>query len=159
MRTLANKPLRADVAAGILAGVTGLVVIVMIWTTLVFPAPIVLGGGSTLTGNNISLTEHEWGFAQFAKGGPKICAVAGQSVNITLSNTGQNLHGFQIVYAGNFTRVDGQGLNSTDLLTPLGPPRHITIHITQPGTYYYICPVPGHRLKGMIAPCVVQSSC
>src|SRR5437870_11333628 len=49
MRTLANKPLRADVAAGILAGATGLLVIVMIWPTLVFPAPIALGRGSTLT--------------------------------------------------------------------------------------------------------------
>src|SRR3989449_8640047 len=104
MRTLAHKPLRADVAAGIGAGVIGLFLIVAIWTNLVFPAPLALGGGSILTGNSVSLTEHEWGVNQLAKGGPTICAVNGQNVTITLQHTGGNLHGFQIINAASPVR-------------------------------------------------------
>jgi FtsP/CotA-like multicopper oxidase with cupredoxin domain len=159
MRTLANKRLRADVAAGILAGVLGLSMIVVIWVNLVFPAPIVSGGGTILTGSNIPLKEHEWGFNQFAKGGPEICAnVTSQSITVTLTNTGVNLHGFQIVRTDTGAVVGG--LNKTDLLRP-GEVRHIKIDISHiaPGSYYYICPVSGHRQKGMIAPFVVQSGC
>ena len=157
MRSLAKKPLRADAAAGIGAGVVGLFFIIAIWTNLVFPAPVALGGGGVLT-DPAALREHEWGFNQFAKGGPEICQVTGNTVNITLTNTGINFHGFQIVYQNNFTRVDRAGLNTTDLLGR-GEVRLIEIHITQPGNYYYICPVAGHRQKGMIAPFVVQSGC
>src|SRR5437879_11169223 len=120
MRTLAHKPLRADVAAGIGAGVIGLFLIVAIWTNLVFPAPIVLGGGSILTGSSISLTEHEWGFNQLAKGGPTICAVNGQNVTITLQNTGVNLHGLHIV---NPARPAPGGMNNKDHPQPGDDPR------------------------------------
>jgi len=158
MRTLAKKPVRSDVAAGIGAGVVGLFFIIAIWTNLVFPAPIASGGGAVLT-DPANLREHEWGFNQFSKGGPEICAnQTGSNLNITLTNTGINLHGFQIV------RVDTGaflgGLNKTDLLRP-GEVRHINVDIGRiaPGSYYYICPVSGHRQKGMIAPFVVQSGC
>src|SRR5919201_4494793 len=154
---LAKEPLRADVAAGIGAGVVGLIFIVAMWVNIVFPAAAIVSGGGSVLKDPVFLNEHEWGFNQ-SKGGPEICAVAGLTVNITLTNTGINLHGFQIVYQGNFTRVDGTGLNATDLLAH-GQSRHIVICITQPGSYYYICPVAGHRQKGMIAPFVVQSGC
>jgi hypothetical protein len=160
METLANKPLRTDVTAGILAGVVGLSLIVAIWTNLVYPAPIVSGGGgSVLTGNNILLSEHEWGFNQFAKGGPEICGNKTiDHMNITLTNTGINLHGFQIVRADTGAFV--AGLNKTDLVRR-GEIRHIIIDLDKiaPGSYYYICPVAGHRQKGMVAPFVVQSGC
>ena len=160
---LASKALRADVAAGIVAGIVGLVVIVVIWVGLVFPAPIASGGGGNLRGNSISLREHEWGFAgggyALAKGGPEICANSNNAtLNITLTNTGINLHGFQIVRADTGAFV--AGLNKTDLLTR-GETRHIKIDVSRiaPGNYYYICPVAGHRQKGMVAPFNVQSGC
>jgi len=160
MRTLAKKPLRADAAAGIGAGVVGLFFIIAIWTNLVFPAPIVVGGGGgAVLVDPASLREHEWGFNQFAKGGPEICAnQTSLNLNITLSNTGINLHGFQIVRADTGAFV--AGLNKTDLLAR-GETRHINIDVGRiaPGSYYYICPVAGHRQKGMIAPFVVQSGC
>ena len=160
---MASKSVRADVAAGIVAGVVGFVVIVVIWVSLVFPAPIASGGGGILRGNDIALREHEWGFAgggyQLAKGGPEICANSNNAtLNITLTNTGINLHGFQIVRADSGAFV--AGLNKTDLLSR-GEIRHMTIDVGRiaPGNYYYICPVAGHRQKGMIAPFVVQSGC
>jgi hypothetical protein len=159
METLVDKPMRTDVAAGILAGVVGLFLIVAIWATLVFPVPIVSGGGSVLTGNNILLAEHEWGFNQFAKGGPEICGnTTAHTMNITLTNTGINLHGFQIVRADTGAFV--AGLNKTDLVRR-GEVRHVSINLDRiaPGSYYYICPVAGHRQKGMVAPFVVQSGC
>jgi FtsP/CotA-like multicopper oxidase with cupredoxin domain len=157
---MANKPIRADAAAGIASGVIGLVLIVLIWVNLVFPAPIASGGGTVLTGSDIALKEHEWGFNQFAKGGPQICATTNSTtITITLSNTGVNLHGFQIVRADTGAFV--AGLAKTDLLKPGEPPRKIVIDIGKiaPGSYDYICPVSGHRQKGMVAPFVVQSSC
>ena len=160
MRSLAKKPLRADAAAGIGAGVVGLFFIIAIWTNLVFPAPIVVGGGGgAVLVDPANLREHEWGFNQFAKGGPEICAnLTSLNLNITLSNTGINLHGFQIVRADTGAFV--AGLNKTDLLAR-GETRHINIDVGRiaPGSYYYICPVAGHRQKGMIAPFVVQSGC
>jgi hypothetical protein len=163
MKRLADKSVRADAAAGIVAGVVGLVVIIVIWVGLVFPAPIASGGGGNLRGNSIALREHEWGFAgggyAAAKGGPEICANSNNAtLNITLTNSGINLHGFQIVRTD--TRAFVAGLSKTDLLTR-GDIRHIKIDVSgiAPGSYYYICPVAGHRQKGMIAPFVVQSGC
>jgi len=163
MKRLAGKSVRADVAAGIVAGIVGLVVIVLIWVSLVFPAPIASGGGGNLTGNSIALREHEWGFAgggySLAKGGPEICANSNNAtLNITLTNSGINLHGFQIVRTDTGAFV--AGLNKTDLLTR-GEIRHIKIDISRiaPGSYSYICPVAGHRQKGMVAPFIVQSGC
>src|SRR5213080_4207370 len=160
MRTLAKKPLRADAAAGIGAGVVGLFVIIAIWANLVFPAPVVVGGGGAVLKDPASLREHEWGFNQFSKGGPEICAnQTSLNLNITLTNTGINLHGFQIVRADTGAFV--AGLAKTGLLRPGEPPRKIVIDVSKiaPGSYDYICPVSGHRQKGMVAPFVVQSSC
>src|SRR5437879_12293830 len=161
MKRLAGKSMRADVAAGIVAGIAGLVVIVAIWVSLVFPAPIVSGGGgSILSGNDIALREHEWGFAgggyALAKGGPEICANSNNAtMKITLINTGINFHGFQTVRADTGAFV--AGLNKTDLLTR-GETRHLPIDVGRiaPGSHYYICPVAGQRQKGTVAPCVGQ---
>src|SRR5438094_8700383 len=100
MRTLAKKPLRADAAAGIGAGVVGLFFIIAIWANLVFPAPVVVGGGGAVLTDPASLREHEWGFNQFSKGGPEICAnQTSLNLNVTLTNTGINFHGFQAIRA------------------------------------------------------------
>lgn len=153
MSCLTGK-IRSDVAAGIFAGVVGLGLISAIWVGLVLPAPVQIGGG-ILSGDQVAMQEHEWGFNQFAKGGPELCAVVGHNVTITLRNDGRNLHGFQIVRDGG---VFIAGLNKSDLLVP-GEVRKITVRLTQPGSYYYICPVSGHRLKGMVGVCLVQSGC
>lgn len=152
---MAKKAIRIDVAAGIMAGIVGLAWIGLIWTNLVFPPPLQIGGGAVLSGDKVSLSEHEWGFNQFAKGGPTICAVSGQNVTITLRNTGVNIHGFQIVSAAG--AVLG-GLNKTDLLRP-GEVRQVKINLSQIGDFYYLCPVSGHRQKGMIAPFECHSAC
>ncbi len=147
-----KQPVGVDVLAAIAAGVLGLVVLSAIWVGLVFPGPVASGGGGILTGT-FGLTEHEWGFDGFAKGGPEICAGIGNTTTIALRNDGKNLHGFQVVDAqGNKVA----GLNSTDLLRP-GTVRQITIKLDKAGSYFYICPVPGHRAKGMVAPFVCQS--
>jgi hypothetical protein len=152
---LEKKNLRTDVSAVVAAGIVGFLMIAAIWIALVFPPPIQIGGGGILSGDRVALKEHEWGFNEFAKGGPEICEVAGRNMTITIQNTGKNIHGFQIVRDGGAFVA---GLNTTDLLRP-GEVRQVTVKITQPGNYYYICPVHGHRAKGMFAPFVVQSGC
>lgn len=153
---LTKKPFKTDVAAGIVAGVVGLAWIGLIWINLVLPPAVQIGGGGAiLSGGNIALSEHEWGFNQFKKGGPTICGVNGNVTTITLRNTGINLHGFQIIStSGAFLG----GLNKTDLLRP-GEVRQIKINLNQLGDFYYICPVSGHRLKGMIGPFLCHASC
>src|SRR5207247_8166350 len=100
VRRLAKKQLRADAAAGIGAGVVGLFFIIAIWANLVFPAPVVVGGGGAVLTDPASLREHEWGFNQFSKGGPEICAnQTSLNLNVTLTNTGINFHGFQVIRA------------------------------------------------------------
>lgn len=152
---MAKQPVRADGIAGIAAGVVGLLWLSLIWVNLVFPPPALLGGGGFLTGSQVPLREHEWGFNQFSKGGPEICVPTGSSVTITLRNDGRNLHGFQVVQDGGVVIA---GLNKTDVLRP-GEVRQFTVNVTAPGDYLYICPVTGHRAKGMVAPFVVQSGC
>src|SRR5207253_10679210 len=100
MRTLAKKPLRADAAAGIGAGVVGLFFIIAIWTNLVFPAPVVVGGGGAVLTDPASLREHEWGFNQFSKGGHENCAYK-TSINlyVSLTNTGINFYGVTHILA------------------------------------------------------------
>src|SRR5437879_13840076 len=98
MKRLAGKSVRADVAAGIVAGIVGLVVIVTIWVSLVFPAPIVSGGGgSILSGNDIALREREWGFGgggyALTKGGREVGADSNtDTVTQSLTNTGLKSH-------------------------------------------------------------------
>ena len=149
------RNLRTDVAAVVVAGIVGFVMVSAIFISLVFPPPLQIGGGGTLSGDRIALKEHEWGFNEFPRGGPEICEMTGQNMTLTIQNTGKNLHGFQIVRDGG---VFVAGLNTTDLLRP-GEVRQVTIKLTQPGNYYYICPVHGHRAKGMFGPFVVQSGC
>lgn len=134
------------------AGVVGLVWLAAIWTNLVFPPPITSGGGAILKGDQIAISEHEWGFNQATKGGPEILVTAGHTVTIKVTNNGKNLHSFQVVLDGG--QVLG-GLNKTDLIPP-GETRTVTVTIRQTGSFLYICPVSGHRQKGMVAPYVVQ---
>src|SRR5436309_14709728 len=94
MRTLAKRQLRADAAAGIGAGVVGLFFIIAIWTNLVFPAPVVVGGGGAVLTDPASLREHEWGFNQVSKGGREICAnQTSLNLDVTLANTGIKFDG------------------------------------------------------------------
>src|SRR5438445_11841166 len=139
MRSLAKESWRADAGAAIGVGVVGLFFIIAVWTNLVFPAPVALGGGGVLT-DPASLREHEWGFNQFSKGGPEICAnQTSLNLNITLTNTGSNFHGFQVIRAD--TGAFLEGLNKTDLLAR-GETRHINIDVsrTAAGSHSYSPP-------------------
>ena len=152
---MTKQPQSVDVIAGIVAAIVGLAWIGAIWIALVFPAQASFGGGGTLSGDQVAIREHEWGFNQFAKGGPEICAVVGRNMTIMVRNDGKNLHGFQVVRDGG---VFVAGLNKTDLLRP-GEVRQITLGINRAESLFYICPVTGHRTKGMIGTFVVQPSC
>jgi uncharacterized cupredoxin-like copper-binding protein len=134
------------VVAAIAAGVIGALWLSAIWAVIVFPPQIELGGGPVLRGESITLVLHEWGFNELDRGGPNIEIRAGVEVTITLVNEGRNFHTFQIVKDGGEKVA---GLDEDEVIAS-GESITITIKIDEPGEYFYICPVSGHRDKGMV---------
>ncbi|MFQ5885746.1 MAG: cupredoxin domain-containing protein [Anaerolineae bacterium] len=143
---MGNAKIGSHVFAAIGGGVIGAIWLSAIWAVIVFPPQIELGGGAVLRGDSITLVLHEWGFNELNRGGPSIEIRAGTEITITLVNEGRNFHTFQIV------QDDGEkvaGLDE-DQVIGSGETLVITFTIYEPGEYFYICPVSGHRDKGMI---------
>lgn len=144
---------KTHINAAIIAGIVGLVWLSAIWVNIVFPPPKVPAGAqqTVLRGTSISLVMHEWGFNQLEIGGPTIEIQAGTPITFTITNEGSNFHTWQIL------TKDGviiAGWDKDDTISP-GETRTITIVIEEPGEYIYICPVAGHKDKGMIGTIIV----
>ena len=89
---------------------------------------------------------------------PTIKVKAGTQVTINIVNEGVMPHAFGVV--SNPEDVNSVVFNSaigslSDALTG-GESRSVTFTADQPGTYYYICLVPGHALLGMEGKFIVE---
>src|SRR5262249_44967372 len=74
---------------------------------------------------------------------------AGQPVELTLQNGGGTLHDFAVTDGvSSPVKVEAQG----------GQTAHGTFTIDAPGTYTFICTVPGHAAAGMRGTITVRSS-
>ena len=142
-----NQEPRTHVNAAIIAGIVGLIWLSAIIAVIVAPPPEVPAGGevAVLKGDSITLSMIEWGFNQLKKGGPVIEIKAGTEVKFTITNDGKNFHGWQILRDGEIIA----GWEKDDTIAP-GESRTITVRLDEPGEYIYICPVAGHREKGMV---------
>jgi len=89
---------------------------------------------------------------------PEIRVNSGDEVNISSSNDGKSFHSFGVV-------SDPEDFNNiiwgSDIATasnPLKPGESGSTTFTAgaPGTYYYICTVPGHALQGMQGSFIVE---
>jgi uncharacterized cupredoxin-like copper-binding protein len=115
------------------------------------------GGGGTLTGTNINIYAGEYGFGASASSisspGPRIILTHGQTVTITLHNTGTVAHNFAIT----IDKVDGStnqafgGAQIGSASSPIAPggSQSVTFTVGNAGSYYYICQVDGHVSLGM----------
>lgn len=145
---------RTDVKAGIVAGLVGLVWLSAIWYVLVFPPAVARGVGEPLTGTEFDLDLHEWGFGDVELGGPPIIVAPGAEVTFVLTNSGINFHSFAVVRDGGEHLF---GFTEDDVIDP-GQLQEISFTVDlDEGEYVYICPVKGHRDRGMEGPFLVQA--
>ncbi len=90
-------------------------------------------GGSGGSAVNVTVTASEFKFDPST-----ITAAAGQTVNVTLNNTGSVQHTFVIKEANNFKLTADPGKTASGSFTAPAA-----------GTYTFFCDVPGHEDAGM----------
>jgi len=89
---------------------------------------------------------------------PEIRVNSGDEVTITTVNAGKSFHAFGVVSnPDDFNSVifDSAIAAATNPLKP-GESGEVTFLAGAPGTYYYICTVPGHALQGMQGSFIVE---
>ncbi len=88
--------------------------------------------------------------SNIASPGPTLDLKVGQAYKITLTNSGTMPHAWEITSekATGSQVLFGAKIASTTYLAP-GASGSITFTPNQAGTFYYICPVPGHVALGM----------
>ena len=82
---------------------------------------------------------------------PEVRVNSGDEVTITTNNVGKSFHAFGVVSnPDDFNSIifDSAIAAATNPLKP-GESGSVTFLAGAPGTYYYICTVPGHALQGM----------
>jgi nitrite reductase (NO-forming) len=91
---------------------------------------------------------------------PQITVNSGDEVTITTNNAGMSFHAFGVVSnpdVFNSVVFDSAIATTTNPLKP-GESGSTTFTAGAPGTYYYICTVPGHALQGMVGNFIVSDS-
>ena len=89
---------------------------------------------------------------------PEIRVNSGDEVTITSTNNGKSFHAFGVVAnPEDFNNViwDSEIAAPTNPLKP-GESGSTTFTAGAPGSYYYICTVPGHALQGMVGNFIVE---
>jgi nitrite reductase (NO-forming) len=89
---------------------------------------------------------------------PEVRVNSGDEVTITTINAGKSFHAFGVVSdPDDFNSVifDSAIAAATNPLKP-GESGEVTFLAGAPGTYYYICTVPGHALQGMQGTFIVE---
>ena len=89
---------------------------------------------------------------------PDVVVNSGDEVTITTINAGMSFHAFGVVSnPDDFNSVvfDSAIAAATNPLKP-GESGSTTFTAGAPGTYYYICTVPGHALQGMVGNFIVE---
>ncbi len=89
---------------------------------------------------------------------PEIRVNSGDEVTINVNNMGKSFHSFGVVAnPENFNSVimDSAIGSMSNALKP-GEGDSVTFTAGAPGTYYYICTVPGHALQGMQGSFIVE---
>ena len=89
---------------------------------------------------------------------PDVKVNSGDEVTITSNNLGKSFHAFGVVTNPedfNSIVMDSEIAAATNPLKP-GEGGSVTFTAGAPGTYYYICTVPGHAIQGMQGSFIVE---
>jgi len=91
---------------------------------------------------------------------PEIRVNSGEEITITVNNDGKSFHAFGIVSDPKNTDnvIWNSAIGSMSNALKPGESDSTTFTAGLPGTYYYICTVPGHALQGMIGKFIVGES-
>ena len=89
---------------------------------------------------------------------PEIRVNSGDSVTVSSANLGKSFHAFGVVAD---PEDFGNVLWGSEIASPTSPLKanesgEVTFTAGAPGTYYYICTVPGHALQGMQGSFIVE---
>jgi nitrite reductase (NO-forming) len=89
---------------------------------------------------------------------PEIRVSSGDEVTVTATNAGVSFHAFGVVSdPDDFNSVIfDSAINSASSPLKAGESGSVTFLAGAPGTYYYICTVPGHALQGMQGSFIVE---
>ena len=89
---------------------------------------------------------------------PEIRVKSGDEVTVTTTNAGVSFHAFGVVTdPDDFNSiVFDSAINSASNPLKAGESGEVTFLAGAPGTYYYICTVPGHALQGMKGSFIVE---
>ena len=88
--------------------------------------------------------------------GPTLTFKVGQTYTVTLTNTGQMPHGWEIVSTKAVgTAMFGAGIGVTNYVNS-GQSASVTFTPNQSGNFFYVCTVPGHVALGMWGNVVVN---
>ncbi len=92
--------------------------------------------------------------------GPTLTFLSGQTVTVTLHNSGNMPHNFAVVSAKSATGnvLWNSAIQSADNPLSPGSSASVTFTVGDPGNYYYICQVDAHVAVGMWGNVVVQTA-
>ena len=100
--------------------------------------------------------------------GPTVSVPADSTITVDFADGDPgHPHGFELTTAappyGRMAMMEGRLAAPEAFIMPVPPPQgtlwyatSVTFHAPAPGTYYYICPVPGHAQQGMWGKLVVR---
>jgi nitrite reductase (NO-forming) len=88
---------------------------------------------------------------------PEIQANVGDKISFDVTNTGKIFHAFGVLTDSEDLTTVISGTTVKDANNPLKPKEsgHSTFVPEKPGTYFYVCTVPGHVQQGMIGKIIV----
>ena len=92
--------------------------------------------------------------------GPTLTFLSGQTVTVTLHNSGNMPHNFAVVSTKSATGTVlwNSAIQSADNPLSPGSSASVTFTVGEPGNYYYICQVDAHVAVGMWGNVVVQAA-
>ena len=130
----------------------------------VFAATVQAQSTSNVTLYAGEINNSQYGFGNssttITSPGPTLTFNSGQTVTVTLHNSGRNPHNFAIVSTKSSTGTVlwSSAIQSTSNPVSPGSSASVTFTVGEPGNYYYICQVDGHVTLGMWGNVVVQAA-
>ncbi len=139
---------------GLIAAVV-VVIIVIVVGVAAYALLYKPGGGGAFNGTDIYAGDNPYGFgassSNIGSPGPTMTFKAGQTVTITLHNSGAMTHNWAIVDAKSSTAnvLWNAQIGSASSPIAAGATGTVTFTVGSAGSYYYICQVDGHVALGM----------
>ena len=150
---------------GMTYAIVGVIIIIVavggyyVWTTMQAQPGGGGGGGGgnpvavTIYGGEVSSSVYGWSMTStgLKSPGPTLNMTVGTSYTVTFKNVGSFPHAWAVKQTNdpNAATVWGAAVGSSS--APISPngSGSVTFTPTAAGTYYYLCPVPGHDTLGM----------